>query len=72
MKSGLWLPIVCRIPSDTPTFERFSSMTSERDAVDVEHDVRALRVLALDRDFLGDGEVVRLGFCPVDQPDRSV
>ena len=43
---------------------------AQRDAVDVEHDVRALGVLADDRHLLGDGEVVVLGVLPVDQPDR--
>ena len=46
---------------------------AERDAVDVEHDVRALAVRLgvgrRDRDFLGDGEVVVLRMLPVDQPD---
>ena len=42
---------------------------TKRDAVDVEHDVRALVVLALDRDLLGDDEVVRVRVAPVDEPD---
>ena len=46
---------------------------AERDAVDVEHDVRALRVGpgvgAGDGHLLGDGEVVLLRVLPVDQPD---
>ena len=44
----------------------------ERDAVDVQHDVRPLGVLAQHRDFLGHREVVGLGVVPVDQPDRLV
>ena len=46
---------------------------AERDAVDVEHHIRALGVGlgvgARDGDFLGDGEVVLLRVLPVDQPD---
>jgi hypothetical protein len=48
----------------------------ERDAVDVEHEVGALdvgcRVGGLDRDLLGDGEVVAFGVLPVDEPDGLV
>ncbi len=46
MNSGFWLPIVWRMPSDTATFERFSSIVAKRDAVDVEHDVGPLGVPA--------------------------
>ena len=46
---------------------------AERDAVDVEHHVRPLRVGlgvgARDGDLLGDGEMVLLRVLPVDQPD---
>ena len=46
MNSCFWLPMVCRMPSETATFERLSSSDAEGDAVDVEHDVGALGVLA--------------------------
>ena len=39
------------------------------DPVDVEHDVGPLGVLAGDRDFFGEGEVVGGGIFPVDQVD---
>ena len=52
--------------------ERFSSSVAEGDAVDVQHDVGALGVLAEHRDFLGHREVVGLRVLPVDQPDRLV
>ena len=42
---------------------------ADGDPVDVEHDVGPLGVLASDRDFLGDGEVVGGGVRPVDQVD---
>ena len=70
MNSGFWLPIVCRIPSVTDTFDRFNSIVAERDAVDVEHDVRSLGVLPEHRDFFDHGEVVGVRVAPVDQPDR--
>ena len=40
---------------------------ADGDPVDVEHDVGPLGVLARDRDFFGDGEVVGGGIRPVDQ-----
>ena len=59
------------MPSATETLERFSSSDAERDAVDVEHDVRPLGVARpRDGDLLGDGEMVLLRVLPVDQPDR--
>jgi len=39
------------------------------DAVHVEHDVRALGILAADGDLFGNGEVVGLRVLPVDEPD---
>ena len=46
---------------------------AERDAVDVEHDIRALaeclRIGRRNGDFLGDGEVIVLRVLPVDKPD---
>ena len=42
---------------------------ADGDAVDVEHEVRASLVVAGERHFLGDGEVVLLWFCPVDEVD---
>ena len=42
----------------------------EGDAVDVEHHVGPLGVLAEHRDFLGDDEVIGVRIAPVDQPDR--
>ena len=61
--------MVWRMPSDTATFERFSSIVAERNAVDVQHQVWTLGVVAGDRDLLRYGEVVVFRVLPVDQPD---
>ena len=42
----------------------------ERDAIDVDDDIRALRVLPGNRDLLNDGEVVVVRVLPVNQPHR--
>ena len=43
---------------------------ADRDAVQVEHDIRALAVLAADRDLFSKSEVVDLRVGPVDEVDR--
>ena len=45
-------------------------MTADGDAVDVEHEVGPPLVVAAQGHFLGDGEVVLLRLCPVDELDR--
>ena len=42
---------------------------ADGDAVDIEHEVGPPLVVALERHFLGDGEVVLLGLAPVDEVD---
>ena len=42
---------------------------ADGDAVDIEHDVGPPLMVALERDFLGDGEVVLLRLVPVDEVD---
>ena len=69
MNSGFWLSMFCRMPSATATVT-LQLQDHQRDAVDVQHDVRTFGVLARHRYFLGDGEiVVACGLFPVDQPD---
>jgi hypothetical protein len=49
----------------------FQFEDADRDAVNVEDDVGAFGLFALDGDFFGDGEVVGGGYVPVDQGDGS-
>ena len=53
MNEGFWLPIVWRMPSDDGDCRPLQLQRHKRDAVDVEHDVGALGVLARHGDFLG-------------------
>ena len=57
------------MPSETDTVLRFEFDHAQGDAVDVQHQVGALFVLARDGDLLGDGKVVGFGLLPVDEPD---
>ena len=45
---------------------------AQGDAVHIQHDVRALLVLALDGHLFGDGEVILFWVLPVYEPDRLV
>jgi len=54
----------------------FQLEDAERDAVDIEHDIRALGVCpgvrGVDRDLLGDSKVIVRRMLPIDQPHRLV
>ena len=43
---------------------------AESNTVDIEHDIRTVGVLALDRDLFGHHKMVSFRVLPVDKPDR--
>ena len=60
-----------QLPDPVADAHRAALQLDHRDGepVDVEHEVRPPLVLSPERHLLGEGEVVRLGIVPVDQPD---
>jgi hypothetical protein len=69
LNSGCWLDRLWRMPSPMDAAV-LQFQHADGDAVHVQHQVGPPLVVALERDFLGDGEVVLFRVVPVDQVDR--
>jgi hypothetical protein len=69
IRIGLQYPLGKQLPSPMEARLFFSSSTQIGNAIYVEHDVGSPLMIALERNLLGNGEVVLLRLIPVDEVD---